>query len=323
MNFNIPRFDFRLFDDGGGTGESAGTGASTGGDGYGEEARAFAKSIGMDMPSASESTPKQRVEYGRSEGNGEDGRVGSDTGEQGKTLEAEFAELIGKGGRYHDIYGQKVQDTIQSRFKNQQNYQAQINSIAEDMSPLFMNYGLETGDFEGLKKAIANDDAFYQAGAEKAGIDIEQYKANLKLQADAERGRRITEAYEKQQRDNEMYAKWEQDAASLQQAFPNFDLVREIKSNDAFTELIRNGIDVQTAFVSTHLQDIMSGASVEASRQATNSVVNAIHQRSARPTEGAMKHAPAIERKSDPSALTDEDMDEIFRRVENGEAFSF
>lgn len=322
MKFNIPRFDFHLFEDGGGAGASAGAGASEG-SGYGQEASDFARSIGMDLPDSSKLESKKRTEYGRSQDNGAEGQVGSDNSGQGKSLEAEFAELVGKGGRYHDIYGQKVQDTIQSRFKNQQDYQAQINSIAEDMSPLFMNYGLETGDFEGLKDAIAHDDSFYQAGAEKAGLDLDQYKAHLKLQADAERGRRITEAYQKQQKDNEMYAQWEQDADSLRQSFPNFDLVAEIKSNDAFTSLIRSGVDVQTAFVSTHLQDILSGANAEASKQATSQVVSAIQQRSARPAEGAMRHTPAIERKSDPSTLTDEDMDEIFRRVQDGEQFAF
>ena len=323
MKITFKDLDFHLFDGAGAAGGGDGSGSGAGG-GLGPEASAFAESIGMkDYAGESGQTRPSRVEYGKQKADAGHSQVGSDASGQGKTLEAEFAELIGKGGRFHDVYGQKVQDTIQARFKNQQDYQAQINSIAEDMSPLFMNYGLETGDFEGLKKAVANDDAFYQAGAEKAGLDVEQYKANLKLQADAERGRRITEAYQQQQRENEMYAQWEQDAANLQQAFPNFDLLYEIKSNEAFASLINNGVDVQTAFVSTHLQDIMNGASMEASKQATQQVVSTIRQRASRPAEGAMRHAPAIERKSDPSSLTNDDMDEIFRRVQNGEQFSF
>ena len=40
------------------------------------------------------------------------------------------SELIGKGGKYHDIYGQKVSDAIQQRFKNQSNLQAERRSTA-------------------------------------------------------------------------------------------------------------------------------------------------------------------------------------------------
>ena len=51
--------------------------------------------------------------------------------------------------------------------------------------------------------------------------------------------------------------------------------------------------------------------------------LTAIQQRAARPPEAAMGHSPAIERRSDPSQLTADDLDEINRRVEMGETFAF
>ena len=262
-----------------------------------------------------------KVEYGKSAGEGQAySQVGSD---EGIDLDAEFAALVSKGGRYHDIYGQKVSQVIQERFKNQANLQGQVDKISEDLSPLFMNYGLKQGDFEGLKNAIANDEALYKAGAEKAGLDVEQYKENLKLKAEAERGRQITEAYEAQQRQNELFRTWEAQADELRRSFPNFDLGLEIQVNKEFANLIDNGASVQSAFLTTHIGEILAGNNAEASRNATQNVVNAIQQRAARPAEGAMHQSAAIQRKVDPSALTDEDLDEINRRVAMGEAISF
>ena len=298
-----------------------------GGEGLGAEASAWAESIGLTEYSQSrqpnsESDSKPRTEYGKSKDERGAGQVGSDNVEK-EDLEAEFAKLVGKGGKFHDLYGQKVSGAIQDRFKNQADLQGQVDQIADDLSPLFMNYGLEAGDFEGLKNAIANDQAFYEAGAEKAGLDVDQYKQQLKLQAEAERGRRITEAYEQQQRQNEMFAQWEEESAELQQLFPRFDLGMELQTNEDFARLVYNGAAVKDAFVSTHLQDILSGANADASARATQSVVNTIQQRAARPAESAMHHVAAVERKSDPSSLTNDDMDEIIRRASEGESFAF
>lgn len=300
------------------------------GSGLGAEASAFAEEIGMtdysqkkrsDADSSADTST--RVEYGKAQkGDATADRVGGD--QTPEDLGAEFAELIGKGGRYHDIYGQKVSEAIQGRFKNQADLQGQVDQINEALSPLYMNYNLKLGDLEGLKNAIARDEDIYRAGAEKAGLDLDTYKQNLKLREEAERGRQITEAYERQQRQNEMFAQWEQDAEVLRQAVPNFDLGLEIKNNEQFARLLDNGLDVQSAFAASHLNEILGGFHQEASKTATQNVVNTIQQRASRPVEAGLRHAPAIERRSDPSKLTDEDMDEIFRRVtENGESFSF
>ena len=295
-------YDFHLFDGEGGMGAD-GAEASTG---------------------ASEQDSQQRVEYGRSAGEGaSNSQVGSDNAAQDMTPEAEFAALVGKGGKYHDIYGQMVSNVIQDRFKNQQDLRGQVDKISNDLSPLFMNYGLKSGDFEGLKNAIANDDAFFQAQAERAGLDVDQYKENLKLKAEAERGRQITAAYEEQQRQNALFSQWEAEAAELQQAFPAFDLGLEIQSNEEFAKLISNGVPVRNAFLTTHADEIFQGSNAYATAQATQNVVNAIQQRASRPSEGAMHPNAAITRKSDPSSLSNDDIDEINRRVAEGEVISF
>ena len=296
MENRILLYDFHLFDGEGGEGAEASTAVSE-----------------QDV---------QKVEYGRSsEGEGAaPSQVGSD---ERIDLDAQWEALTGKGGIFHDRLGQIKAQTIQERFKNQEDLQGQVDQISNDLAPLFMNYGLRAGDFEGLKEAIAHDDAFYQASAERAGLDVEQYKENLRLKAEAERGRQITEAYERQQQQNAMFAQWEAEAAQLQQAFPAFDLGLELQHNEEFAKLISNGVPVRNAFLTTHAEEIFAGANAEASRQATQNVINTIQQRSSRPAEGAMHPQAAIVRKSDPSSLSNDDIDEINRRVAMGETVSF
>ena len=288
----------------------------------GEGAGAPAAEAGTNASTPESKQDVRKTEYGKSKGEEQaHSQVGTDTG--AVSLDAEFASLVGKGGKFHDLYGQAVSSAIQDRFKNQADLQGQVDSISDGLSPLFMNYGLEAGDFEGLINAVKQDDSFFQAGAERAGLDIDQYKENLKLQAEAERGRRITEAYEREQFKQQLYADWEAQAETLKQAFPGFDLGLEIEHNDAFANLIDNGVDVHTAFVSTHLNEIMNGTNAEAQTRATADVVNTIQKRASRPVENGMNHQAAIQRKSDPSSLTPEDIDEINRRVAQGEAISF
>lgn len=276
---------------------------------------------------ASSSDSKQDVktiQYGRSKGEGQtSGQVGSDNGAETDDLSARWNAITGKGGEFHDLLGQTVSDAIQKRFKNQADLQAQVDGISENLSPLFQHYGLKSGDFEGLQNAVSNDDAFYKAGAEREGLDIEQYKQKLKLQADSDRLHQLEESYQQEKARQEMYGKWELDAAEIQQSFPAFDLGMEIQTNEKFAQLLDAGIDVKTAFQVAHFDELNQGMQTYQHRTATQQVVNTIQQRAARPMEGALSHAPAIQRKSDPSSLSNEDLDEINRRVANGESISF
>ena len=264
------------------------------------------------------------VQYGKSTGEGQaNSQVGTDNGTGANDLTAEWEALTGKGGKFHDLLGQRVSGAVQERFKNQADLQGQIDQISEGLTPMFMNYGLKLGDFEGLKAAIANDDDLYKAGAERAGLDVEQYKKNLKLQADSDRLHQIEESYRQEQERQARFEAWESDAAELQQAFPAFDLVMEIQTNAKFKQLLDNGVDVKTAFQVAHLEELNTGMSAYAQRTATQQVVNNIAQRAARPMEGALNHAPAIERKSDPSKLTKEDFERIDEIVAAGGSVAF
>lgn len=310
---NIKKLKFHLFDgEGGDGGSSAGLGA---------EASAFLDSLGSGNKNAAASEPEAHVEYGKPSGNEAASQVGADD-PQPQDIGAEFAELIGKGGKFHDVYGQHVADAIQNRFKNNADYQAQIGSYNQALAPLFAKYGLDPGDIEGIGNAIANDMDIYTNAAEEEGVSPQKYMEMLNLKIQAKQGQMMQEEYQRQQQRAQKYSQWEAEGMQLKQAFPNFDLGQEL-NNEKFAQMLDNGVSVQDAFAVVHLNEIMNGISRETSQAAQQNVVQNIQQRAARPVENGVRQAPAVVRKSDPSKLTNKDMDEIFRRVENGETVSF
>ena len=321
------KFRFDLFDGNGGDGSSSGE------SGLGAEASAFLDSLdgGIKKQTKSQSNAEPvNVLYGkaaREDNSGESGPVGKDTETastqqaQQKSAADEFAELIGKGGKFHDAYGQAVSQAIQQRFKNQSNLQSTVDSYDKALAPMFQRYGVKAGDIEGLTNAIANDEELYASEAERQGMTVDQYRKNLQLQAEAERGRQLMAEYENQQRRNELYAEWDRQADELREAFPNFDLGMEIQQNTKFAELIDAGISIADAFFASHAQDILAGIDAESSATARASVVNTIQQRASRPPENGIRHNAAVVKKVDPNTFTDEDMDRILRDVANGRPF--
>lgn len=318
MDRFLRTLDFHLFDGAGagGAGGAGGDGAGDGGDGGASNA---------SFEGASTQT-EPTVIYGIGDGQqGTDGgsQVGSDTGAAGgEDLNAEFAELIGKGGRFEKIYGQKVAETVGARFKNQQDLQGKITSYDDALAPLYGKYGLKPGDTEGLARAIAGDNDIYAARAEAEGMTVDKYKEQLRLQQDAERGRTMFEEFQRQQAQKAMFEQWDQQAAEMTEAFPAFDLGKELE-NPAFVDALNRTANVRDAFAIVHMQDILSGAMDMSAQNTRQQVVDTMKQKAARPAENGMMRGAAIVRKTDPSKLTDKDMEEIDRRVEAGEIVRF
>lgn len=292
-------------------------------DGEGEGSGSAEASAFMDSIGASEGSEKsEHVEYGLPEDGAEEGPVGEDD-DQEMSLEEEFESLIGDGGVYEQLYNDRVSAAIQNRFKNQADWQNVVAGYENALAPLIQHYGLEIGDIEGLGRAINDDDSLYERAADEEGITTERYRENLRLQLEAQRGRTMMEEYERQQYQREMFEQWDAEAAELQQTFPNFDLVSEIESNEEFEALLDSGVPVRQAFLATHVDDILSGAENYAVNETRQRVASSLNRAARRPVENGMVHGPASVRKSDPSKLTDEDMDEIFKQVREGKSFRF
>lgn len=293
-------------------------------DGEGVGAEGGISAQGNDS-SASPSTESPKIVYGKAtEGDeGDNSQVGSDKGGASAPtpdLDAEFDELI--KGKYKEQFNSRMQNGIQSRFKNAADYEGQVNQYADAVAPLMAMYGLDVGDVEGLKNAIEKDGSLYSARADEEGITTEKYQENLRLKMDARIGRNIQERMAQEQANQQRFAQWDAEGELLKESFPNFDMNSELQ-NEVFADSLRRGNSVRESFLLAHFDDIMSGNNAQMQNQATQNVVNNFRQRAARPSENGLSKTPAVVRKADPSQLTREDMHNIAERVRRGERISF
>lgn len=314
--------DFHLFD-----GDGAGDGAGVGSDGFGAEASAFMEEIGMDPSEGATTGSEPTIVYGLaddSEGFEGGSQLGTDNTPAQVQMdpEAEFAELIGKGGRFEHIYGQHVANAVNQRFKNAEDWQGRVTAYDDALSPLYAKYGLKVGDVEGMAKAIAGDDDIFSAAAESEGLTVDRYRENLRLQAEAERGRSMLAEIQRQQQQREQFAIWDRQAEEMAAAFPAFDLNRELQNQD-FVDALDRGYSVRDAFMSVHMEDILNGSMNMTAQQTRQSMVQNMQQKAARPAENGMRQGAAVVRKSDPSKLSDDDIDKILEEVAAGKQIRF
>ena len=283
-----------------------------------------AASAGSEGSAAAASEGQSRVEYGKAPSGAQQVQVGSEQNNGGSQQNtpaaenpaAEFDELI--KGKYKEQYSQRVQETIQNRFKNNQDFQKKAEGYEEATAILFQRYGLKPGDVEGLKNAINHDEGMFSAAAEEEGLTVAKYMEMQRQQAEAERAKSMLAQMQNEQAKQERYAQWEADEAELQQQFPSFSLAQEMQNAD-FAQRLDSGYSVRDAFLTAHMGEILSGSFDMARQQAQSQMVSAINARQARPAENALHQAPTTQRKVDPSKWTDKDFDEVEKRVMRGE----
>lgn len=252
-----------------------------------------------------------------SHGSGEGGQSGVET----KDLNAEFDTLI--KGEYKEAFQARMNDAIQNRFKNAADYEGQVNQYQNMLAPLAQMYGLKVDDIEGLSNAIQNDDGLIAHKADEEGLTVDKYREHLKLQMEAARGREVQAAIEDERVKRETFARWDQEATALKEAFPSFSLAAEIDNTPGFGDYLDNGLSVEDAFFLSHKSSILSGASAQTAQQAQAQTIENFKSRAARPAENGMGSNPAVVRKTDPSKFSREDVLEVARRARKGEKISF
>ena len=206
---------------------------------------------GMGAP-GTEDLAEPRVEYGKAEAGseGDNEPDAPENGNQGSDLDAEFEELI--NGKYKEQFGGRVNGIMQNRFKNAQDYQAQVGEWSDATAILAAKYGIDNTP-EALKKAIENDDGMFNEAAEAEGLTAEKYRENLRLKMDAQAGRTLQEHMAAEAEKQARFDQWDAEAEELKGAFPAFDLDAELE-NEVFTQslverLVLSELDRLTAIL--------------------------------------------------------------------------
>lgn len=227
-----------------------------------------------------------------------------------------FNELV--NGEYKDIFTEETQKIIDRRFRETKNLEQQVSRNQPLIDMLMQRYGIADGNVDKLISAVENDNAYWNAAAEEAGMDVDQYKEYQRLIRENKALIR-----EQKQRQSEVAAErqlqqWHLESEQLKSVYPQFDLAYE-SQNPQFISLLRSGVPVRHAYEVIHMDDIKAGVAQSAAQQTEKHVVDNIRSKGARPAENGTSSQSAFTIKEDPHQWSKKDRMEVVRRVARGE----
>ena len=233
---------------------------------------------------------------------------------------AKFEELI--KGEYKDLYDARVQDTIQKRLKSSKETVDRYNSLAPTLEMLGKKYGVDSSDIEALNRAIEEDDSYYEEEALEKGMTVQQLKEVKKIERENASLKAEIEAQNRKDNAAQQYATWMKQAEEAKKLYPNLNFEAETQ-NPQFRQLLLSGIDVGSAYLVCHKDEIIPAAMQYTAKTVEQKLTNKVIANGARPSENGNSSQSASVSKSDVSTLTKEDRAEIARKVANGERISF
>lgn len=305
----IPVFDLQLFAEG-----------TSGDGGAGQGAGVTAPDAGEQQKGA-KARPLADVKYGIQPDTGAPAaEVQQPTTEPAVDRNAEFEKLI--KGQYKDLYDSRVQDTVQKRLKGQKETVEKYNALTPVLEILAKKYGVDASDSAALSKAIQDDDAWFAEEAAQMGVSVEELKRVRKLERENAQFRAQAAEQSRREQAAQQYATWMRQAEEAKALYPNLDLDAEAK-NPQFVRLLQAGVDVGSAYLVLHKDDIIPAAMQHTAKTVEQKLVNAIAAQGLRPAENGMNAQGGSVVKNDVSKLNKADRAEINRRVARGERITF
>ena len=317
--FKLLTVNLNLFD---GEGGGASAGASTGGaEGMGDSNNASLVARGKSKGEYANVLFGKQAEDNNANNESDADSKPSEVQVTSNTLEERkkaFHDLI--SNEYKDLYTEETQNMINRRFKETKNLEKQLNEQKALMDMLSQRY--KVSGVNDLMKALENDDAYWEEGADEAGMTVEQYKKFQKLEREnkelLERQRLIAQEEQVQRQ----MLEWNNQAEALKQTFPNFDLSTELANND-FQNLLLKGVPVDHAYKLIHMDEINSEIMKSTAQMTEKRVVDNIRSKGNRPVENGASSQSAFVVKNDVRKLSRADRAEIARRASRGEMISF
>ena len=309
----FPKFlNLQLFADG--AGGDGGTGA--------EGATGVNATVAVSQTKGVKSNPLADVKYGvqPTEQKQETAPAAEVTETTTEDRNAKFEALI--KGEYKDLYDQRMQETVQKRLKSTKDTVDKYNALTPTLEILAKKYGVEATDIEALNKAIEDDDSYFEEEALEKGVTVEHLKEIRKMEKENAELKRQMAEHDRKENANKLYATWIEQAEKTKEVYPSFDLEAELQ-NTKFIDLVRNNVDVRTAYEVIHRDDIIAGAMHFTAKKVEQNITNKIIANGARAVENGNSSQGAAVVKSDVSTLTKADRAEVNRRVMRGEKISF
>ncbi len=233
-------------------------------------------------------------------------------------------------------YEHKLRGHLSNRMKNANAERAQLQqqmaqlqeqtrAIYETLGP---RYGLDVSDpgkmdLQALGARLMADDAMLEQEAADRGMTVENLRALRQSEAAARRSR----AMEAELRRRQELMEIREEAATMQELYPGFDLDTEMQ-NPSFGRMLammkRTGYEnpVHNAYKLVHMDELMGGAMQYAVQRTKQQVSNSIQSGVQRPAENGAA-AAAAQMHIDPAKLTPEQRKDIRQRVMRGEKITF
>lgn len=119
-----------------------------------------------------------------------------------------------------------------------------------------------------------------------------------------------------------LYKQLELEAEELKEIYPDFDLEEECR-NRAFIALISTGVSLREAYEAAHHREILEGAMAYTARQVAEAVWKSIESGASRPSENGLSSKGIVRQKKSTAKMTDAEIKNILKRVQNGEKVRF
>lgn len=232
---------------------------------------------------------------------------------QDEDLDTEFEELI--KGKYKDQYQNRVNSAIGRRFKSQNAKDAAGKKV---MDAIAMRYGINDPDPDKLLKAIEEDNTLLDEAAAKAGLSPKQYKRMMELEQQNAARSKEDEQRKKSELQEQFSRQLQNQSKACKKLFPDFDFQKEVQ-NKQFSDMLRAGMDVTSAYKAVHVDEILSGGMKMAMQKGTEKVAAAVRRNAGRAVENGLGTGSAVSTVIDYSKMTDEEFDEFQAKVMRGE----
>lgn len=301
----IFKLNLKMFDGAGGASSGTGDGTGTATSGANEGTSS----------GANNSKDLSKVVYGKQPTVAED--TSSNTQDDAQSRYNEYRNGEGK-----DFINKEIENAVKRRFKDHSELKKSNNKMQSVMNAVAMKYGIDPTDTDGILKAVAEDESYYETAADEAGMSVEQYKKMKQLEAENAQLQAIRQEEDRRKEFDAKYAEWSMQADFAKNEYPNLDLNTEMQNKDFFGLLTR-GIDVKTAYQVIHQDEIVQSAISTATQRTAQAVqqqtVNNIRSKGLRPDESAGSSQAGFTFKADPHKWTKADREEIAKRVARGE----
>ena len=221
-----------------------------------------------------------------------------------------------------DLDDARIQNIVQKRLKNSKDTEERYKSTLPLLDILANKYNVNSDDIAGLTKAIEDDDSFFEEEALERCLTVDQLKEIRRMERENSALKQQMREQETQERANALYQNWLSQADATKNVYPSFDLDAEMQ-NPQFVNLLRNNVDVRTAYEVLHKDDIIRGAMQFTAQTVEQKISNKIAANGRRPSENGTNDQGSVMYKSDVSQLSKADRQEIIRRVARGEKIRF